>query len=79
MSRYIFYEKPRKSAASLFGGGADRESVETINTNPLTCNTIGWGRNWAYLRFCILSFLHLRPSHFFLIILNTNLWDNKTS
>lgn len=24
--------------------------------------------NWAYLRFCILSFLNLRPSHLFLII-----------
>lgn len=34
--------------------------------------------NWAYLRFCILSFLNLRPSHLFLIIFNTNLWDNKT-
>lgn len=34
--------------------------------------------NWVYLRFCILSFLNLRPSHLFLIIFNTNLWDNKT-
>lgn len=35
--------------------------------------------NWVYLRFCILSFLNLRPSHLFLIIFNTNLCDNKTT
>lgn len=77
MSRYIFFEKPRKSVVFLFGEGRYvsqlRRSTQTHqNATRLT------RENWAYLRFCILSFLNLRPSHLFLIIFNTNLWDNKT-
>lgn len=50
-----------------------RRSTQTHRNAPRLA-----GENWAYLRFCILSFLNLRPSHLFLIIFNTNLWDNKT-
>lgn len=76
MSRYIFFEKPHKSLVFSFGEGRDvsqlRRSTQTHQ------NAIRSAReNWAYFRFCILSFLNLRPSHLFLIIFNTDLWDNK--
>ncbi len=71
MSRYIFFEKPHKPLVFLFcEGRAGYTWVSSgwstqkpfRNTMPLA------EENWAYSRFCILSFLNVRPSHFFLII-----------
>ncbi len=50
-------------------GGLDiRESVQDDQQKPFR-NTMPLAEeNWAYSRFCILSFLNVRPSHLILII-----------
>lgn len=49
-----------------------RRSTQTLqNLMPLA------EENKAYSRFCILSFLDIRPSHFFLIILTPTLRTTK--
>lgn len=71
MSRYIFFEKPHKPLVFLFGegrGGYTWVSSGWSTQKPCRNETPLAEENWAYSRFCILSFLDVRPSHFFLII-----------
>ena len=72
----FFFEKPHKSLVFSFGEGQDVSQLR--RSTQMHQNAIRSAReNWAYFRFCILSFLNLRPSHLFLIIFKTDLWDNK--
>lgn len=83
MSRYIFFEKPPKSLVFSLGEGRDVSQLRrSTQTHPVQSHR--QQKNWAYFRFCILSFLNLRPSHLFLLFLTptfgtTKLWIKKWS